>query len=89
MRSIRKNQVISPFGLGAIYDFKGESFVHSKTRQWDKGNKINLPRLERSLRVDHFRAPPFAGSRFAANDFQKVHFKRFPEIGRASCRERV
>lgn len=78
MRSIRKNQVISPFGLGAIYDFKGESFVHSKTSQWDKGNKINLPRLERSLRVDHFRAPPFAGSRFAANDFQKVHFKRFP-----------
>ena len=78
MRTIRKNQVISPFGLGAIYDFKGESFVHSKTSQWDKGNKINLPRLKRNLRVDHFRTPPFAGSRFAANDFQKVHFKRFP-----------
>ena len=92
MRTIRKNQVISPFGLGAIYDFKGESFVHSKTSQWDKGNKINLPRLERNLRVDHFRTPPFAGGRFAANDFQKVHFKRFPAwhfCPNSECRDMI
>lgn len=78
MRTIRKNQVISPFGLGAIYDFKGESFVHSKTSQWDNANKLNLARLEIILRVDHFRSPPFTTRLFGANDFQKVHFKRFP-----------
>ena len=90
MRTIRKNQSISPFGLGAIYDYQGESFVHSMTRTWPSENRINLQRLERSLGVDHFRSPPFAPNHYQANDFQKLGFKRFPSwhfCPRKSCRK--
>ena len=92
MRTIRKNQVISPFGLGAIYDYQGESFVHSMTKVWPSDGKIQLKRLERSVGVDHFRRPPFASNHYQANDFQKVRFRRFPAWNfcpRSNCRKMV
>ena len=77
-RAIRKNQAISPFGLGAIYDLQGESFVHCKTSEWLEDDTIRLKRLELSLNVTHFRLPPVPKNEFNAQDNQKVIFKRFP-----------
>lgn len=78
IRTIRKNQAISPFGLGGIFDFQGESFVHMDIERWPPNPTIHLKRLEQVLRVDHFRAPPVADQPHKAPDYKKVLFKRFP-----------
>lgn len=78
IRSIRKNQAISPFGLGGIFDFQGESFVHMDIDRWPARPVIHLKRLEQALRVDHFRSPPVPDQPHRAPENQKVRFKRFP-----------
>ena len=78
IRTIRKNQAISPFGLGGIFDFQGESFVHMDIENWPADPMIHLKRLEQVMRVDHFRAPPVADQPHKAPDYKKVIFKRFP-----------
>ena len=42
-RSVRKSQVISPFGPGGIFDFGDESFIALDISQW----KINKCRIIR------------------------------------------
>jgi hypothetical protein len=52
-RSIRLSQVISNYGVGALYDILGESLVLTDTTRWldqGKGNEIKAERLIRNLR---------------------------------------
>ena len=79
LRSIRRSATVSPFGVGAIYDFGDESLVAMDTFHWEgKGETINLPRLERELGVDHFKMAPIAKERF--NPYvSKVPYHRFPQ----------
>ncbi|HVU56084.1 MAG TPA: DUF1998 domain-containing protein [Puia sp.] len=55
-RSIRLSQVISNYGIGALYDILGESLVLTDTRRWlesshyGKGREIKAERLLESLR---------------------------------------
>ncbi len=89
-RTIRRSATVSPFGVGAIYDFGDESFVAMDTMQWrNHGVKIRLPRLERALGVDHFLMAPVSASIFARNAW-KVPYHRFPQwLFCPSCRQMV
>ena len=57
-RTVRRFQTITPFGVGGIYDFGSESFVGMDTTKWKVGGdpELRLPRLERILGVQGFRA---------------------------------
>src|SRR4051812_24926357 len=64
-RSIRRSATVSPFGVGAIYDFGDESLVAMDTYHWQsQGEKIRLPRLENELGVTHFLMAPVERERF-------------------------
>ena len=58
-RVVRLSQTISPFGVGAIYDFLGESLVACDTSYWaHHGEILRCPRLEDDLGVAQFRSAP-------------------------------
>src|ERR1700733_1686682 len=66
LRPIRRNQLISPFGIGAMVDFRGdESLMTAGLDEWpDAGSEcptdwlVREERLESKLDVTHFRLPP-------------------------------
>ncbi len=89
-KPIRRSQLISPFGIGAMVDFpKDESLMPAGIDVWpsakqecpsESGWLIREERLEARLNVSHFRFPPDhrepdGGSQFAN---QNVPFVRFP-----------
>ncbi|TDD71768.1 hypothetical protein [Actinomadura rubrisoli] len=78
-RKIRQSQTIVPFGIGAIFDFKGESLVACDTFRWGpRGERIQSERLAAVLRVKEFRAAPtIAGNAWAAPS-SGVPYSRFP-----------
>lgn len=58
-KQIRRSQTISPFGVGAILDIEGESFVMADIFRWrDSGEEIREPRLEAKLGVTRFKMAP-------------------------------
>ena len=89
-RSIRRSATVSPFGVGAIYDFGDESFVAMDTYYWQSnGDKIRLPRLENELGVGYFLMAPVVRERFSAYT-KKVPYHRFPQwLFCPSCRQMV
>lgn len=56
---LRSSQAISPFGAGAVVDFKKQSLMAASTQFWkiDKCQEIHDERLERVLNVDTFYLP--------------------------------
>lgn len=89
-KPIRRSQLISPFGIGAMVDFpKDESLMPAGLDAWpcskhdcppESGWLIREERLEARLNVNHFRLPPDhrepdGGTQFAN---QNVPFVRFP-----------
>src|SRR5882672_5860228 len=89
-KPIRRSQLISPFGIGAMVDFpKDESLMPAGLDAWpcskqdcppESGWLIREERLEARLNVSHFRLPPDhrepdGGTQFAN---QNVPFVRFP-----------
>lgn len=59
VRKVRRNQVISPFGVGAVIDLAGESFVAEDAGRWRlwQGD-LSFPRLAGYLKVQSLRMPP-------------------------------
>ncbi|GAA3359798.1 DUF1998 domain-containing protein [Saccharopolyspora gregorii] len=58
MRKIRRSQVVSPFGPGAIVDLVGESFVAEDAGNWrGKPEFLRFPRLASFLEVSALRTP--------------------------------
>lgn len=77
-RKVRRSQTVSPFGVGAIYDFEEESFVAMDIYHWkQKGEAIRLDRLERALGVNKFLMAPVPRSTWDQNP-DKVPYMRFP-----------
>lgn len=91
-RPVRRSQLISPFGIGAMVNFPGgESLVPVVIDQWpdamnpcpgDSGWKIRDERLEARLEVTHFRYPPDfreggAGVLFGNRQVPCVRFPRW------------
>src|SRR5687767_9838294 len=89
-KPIRRSQLISPFGIGAMVDFpRDEALMTAGLDAWprskepcppDAGWLIVEERLQARLGVTHFRQPPDhrepeRGEKFA---LQKVPFLRFP-----------
>lgn len=85
--NVRKNQIMAPFGPGAIIEFDGNSFIVKTVDKWDPQNAIplNEPRLANQLRKNRFLTPR---SDKDANAFVKI--RRFPSwhfCERPSCRK--
>lgn len=82
-RKVRRAQTITPFGVGAIYDFGAESFVAMDISKWrvDGVNDVRLPRLESVLQVKRFKGAPIAGTPAfpgAQSRGKAVPYTRFP-----------
>ena len=78
-RSVRLSQTLTPFGVGAIYDLLGESFVACDTSMWKaSGNHIVLERLSEDLEVNGFRSAPTDIDLFRAWT-SRVPYARFPQ----------
>lgn len=77
-KSLRRSQVITPFGVGAIIDFPGESLMSAGLDAWpDKPEcRIVDDRLARRLGVQYFRAPPPGRREGQQGDYLPV--VRFP-----------
>jgi hypothetical protein len=73
--SVRRSQLISTYGVGAIIAFEDESFMVCGTDRWDvEQSDLHEPRLERDLNVSGFATPPVGrGSR----DVPVVRFPRW------------
>jgi hypothetical protein len=58
-RTVRRSQTITPFGVGAIIDILGESFVAEDITRW-RGRKVVLrgPRIAAHFGVDELRTAP-------------------------------
>jgi len=78
-RKIRQSQTIVPFGVGAIFDFKGESLVACDIFRWGaRGETIQSERLAAVLGVSNFRAAPAVDSNAWAAPSAGVPYARFP-----------
>jgi hypothetical protein len=79
-KSVRLSQSVSPFGVGAIYDVLGESFVACDITLWGtRGVPVQLNRLARSLGVDGFRHAPTRPDFFGPRHSEGIPYMRFPE----------
>ena len=67
LRPVRRGQLISPFGIGAMVDFRNdESLMTAGLDAWPKAKDEQCPpdwlvreeRLQARLNVTHFRLPP-------------------------------
>ena len=88
LKPIRRGQLISPFGVGAMVDFRGnETLMTAGLDEWPFASDacpddwlVREERLERRLHVSHFRLPPD----YRENDpdrqlrHQQIPFVRFP-----------
>lgn len=57
---VRQSQTVLPFGVGAVFDIQGESFVATGIGDWpQKGRqRVESPRLAGRLGVTGFYAAP-------------------------------
>ena len=89
LKPIRRTQLISPFGVGAIVAFPGdESLMTAGLDEWPHATrscphdwKVREERLEQRLRVRHFRLPPDYREPGAGiqHPNQYIPFVRFPQ----------
>lgn len=77
-RRIRRSQTLSPFGVGAIFDIVGESFVAEDTQRWKgKATNVDAPRIAAIMGVNGLRTAPPAPERGSKG--AGVPFYRFPQ----------
>ncbi|XVQ86476.1 DrmB family protein [Microbispora siamensis] len=88
---VRQAQTVVPFGVGAVFDVQGESFVAAGIADWPSPRnleRIHAPRLERKLKVTGLWAPlqaPVAD--YDVPDASGPAFIRFPAwLFCGSCR---
>ncbi|MBU6530939.1 DUF1998 domain-containing protein [Streptomyces diastaticus] len=76
---LRLSETISPFGVGAIVDVRGESLMAPDTSWWDKrfAHEISCERLMARLGAGVLRQPPEHAGR-AGKDTPALPYWRFP-----------
>ncbi|WP_330437182.1 DUF1998 domain-containing protein [Streptomyces griseoaurantiacus] len=76
---LRLSETISPFGVGAIVDVRGESLMAPDTSWWDKkfAQEISCERLMARLGAGVLRQPPTHASRASKNTPALLYW-RFP-----------
>lgn len=78
-RQIRQSQTISPFGVGAIFDIQGESFVACDIYEWGgRGVPVLSERLTTSLGVRQLKAAEPMESGPFGKGVAGVPYARFP-----------
>ncbi|WP_086793668.1 DUF1998 domain-containing protein [Streptomyces thermovulgaris] len=78
---VRQSQTVLPFGVGAVFDIQGESFVAAGIGDWPTKGKqrIESPRLASRLGVSGFyAAPATTNDRFDIPDAPGAPYIRFP-----------
>ncbi|MGW5282072.1 DrmB family protein [Streptomyces collinus] len=78
---VRQSQTVLPFGVGAVFDIQGESFVATGIGDWPQRAKqrVESPRLATHLGVTGFyAAPPTANDRYDVPDAPGAPYIRFP-----------
>ncbi|MFE9975774.1 DrmB family protein [Streptomyces hirsutus] len=78
---VRQSQTVVPFGVGAVFDIQGESFVAAGIGDWPARAKqrIDSPRLADRLGATGFHAAPAtANDRFDVADAPGAPYIRFP-----------
>ncbi|MFJ8399129.1 DrmB family protein [Streptomyces microflavus] len=78
---VRQSQTVVPFGVGAVFDIQGESFVATGIGDWPQKarQRVESPRLAARLGVTGFyAAPPTANDRFDTPDAPGAPYIRFP-----------
>lgn len=90
-RRVRQAQTVVPFGVGAIFELQGESFLATDVRGWRNAPSLTAPRLARALKVQGFRAaPPARESDYDLPDAPGVPYMRFPSwLFCGGCRRMV
>lgn len=88
---VRQAQTVVPFGVGAVFDVQGESFVAAGIADWPGTRnleRIRAPRLERKLKVTGLWAPlPAPIADYDVPDASGPAFIRFPTwLFCGSCR---
>ena len=79
-RRMRLSQTVAPFGVGAIFDLLGESFIAPDINWWGhRGRVLRLERLERELGKRGFRSAPTVRNRFDTKS-PGLAFVRFPKV---------
>ena len=86
-REIRLSQTVAPFGVGAIYDYLGESLIAEDVGRWmGDGRSLRAERLRRALGVSDLRSAPTKGN--GREQAARVPFARFPQwLFCPSCRQ--
>ena len=76
---LRLSEVITPFGVGAIVDVRGESLIAADTSWWEKkyAAKISCDRLVARIGAGELREPPTHAGR-TAKDTPALDYWRFP-----------
>jgi uncharacterized protein DUF1998 len=78
---VRQSQTVLPFGVGAVFDIQGESFVATGIGDWPSRakQKVESPRLASRLGVTGFYAAPAAANdRYDTPDAPGAPYIRFP-----------
>ena len=102
LRPIRRAQLISPFGIGALVDFRGdESLMTAGLDEWPFANDecppdwlVQEERLQARLNTTHFRLPPehrepSQGVEHANQFIPYVRFPRWHYCPRRGAMERL
>lgn len=87
-KPIRRSQLIAPFGVGALVDFRNdESLMTASIDYWPYANEqcphdwhVEENRLQRRLKVTHFRTPPDFRMRGPGVEYPEecIPFVQFP-----------
>ncbi|MFH8440384.1 DrmB family protein [Streptomyces sp. NPDC018026] len=87
---VRQSQTVVPFGVGAVFDIQGESFVATGIGDWPPRGRqrVESARLASRLGVTGFyAAPATANDRFDVPDAPGAPYIRFPSwLFCGSCR---
>ncbi|BCB81205.1 DUF1998 domain-containing protein [Phytohabitans flavus] len=79
MRTVRLSQVVSPFGVGSVFDVLGESLMGVDISEWPyaKTRRVESRRLEEALGVKELRSPPSVPS-YPSKHTPGIPYQRFP-----------
>lgn len=77
---LRLSEIVSPFGVGAIVDVRGQSLIAADTSWWDKrfSPEIHCDRLLHRIGAGILREPPTHAGR-VAKDTPGLLYWRFPQ----------
>ena len=79
-RKLRRAQTLTPFGVGAVFDIVGESFVAEDTNRWyGRAHTIRAPRIAALFGVSQLRTAPPAPESGELAHGPGVPYFRFPQ----------